>query len=166
MKFVRGETRRGQSTLAQTRLYFSERLYHIAVKQNASVVTKGRQFFHRLENAGFVVRGHDRNQDRLTAHDALEFIQINPAAVSDGQESDVESLSFFQMFERVQDGMMFGACTDQVTAAVPMRARQTQDGQILCFSTAACKNEFMVRRQEASGGASVIYLARASRPAA
>ena len=40
VKFVRGETRRGQSALAQARLHFAERLDHIAVKQNATLVRR------------------------------------------------------------------------------------------------------------------------------
>ena len=49
----------------------------------------------------------------------------------DGQKGDVEAFPFSQMFERVQDSVMFGAGTDQVTAAVLMCARQAEDGQII-----------------------------------
>jgi hypothetical protein len=131
MKLVGGETRRGQPALAQPCFYFSERLDHIAVKQNATAGTDVRQLFHRLKDAGLIVCGHNRNESRVIPNGSIEFIRINPSAVSDGQESDIEGFPVSEMFERMQNSVMFGAGTDQVTAADLKCARQAEDGQII-----------------------------------
>ena len=122
---------------------FAERLHHVAVQKDAPFLAAGRDFRHRLDDAGFVVRGHDRYQDRLGTDRLLEFVGIDQAVRRKGEPGHLKAFSFRQMFERVKDRVMFGPVADQVLSVRRSAPGETEQGKIVRFRPAARENDFV-----------------------
>ena len=148
VKFMRGKTRGGQAALRQIGLHFPEGLHHVAVQQERTLFAEPRQLFHRLEHAGFVVRAHDGNERGVSTDRALEFLRIDQASFIHRKNRDVETLAFSQMFERVQDRVMFSARANQMTTARRVRAGESEHGEIVRLRSAARENQLVRFRAE------------------
>ena len=87
------------------------------MQQHTVLTAYLRNFAHGLNHARLVIRGHDRNQPRLWADRFGELIEVHNSISRNIQPSHFEILALFQMFERIQDSMMFPFIRDDMTAA-------------------------------------------------
>ena len=102
-----------------------------------------RDFRHRLEDAGFIIGGHDRNQSRVGPNRPLKLLGIDQALARQIEPRDLETFPLFQMLERVQDGMMLGAVADQMLSLWCETPGQTEEREIVRFRAAARENDFV-----------------------
>ena len=121
VKFVRGKARRINE--GDIDVYLAKRLDAVAVEQHAALATNFRDLAHRLDHTGLVVRGHDRNHTRFRPNRFGELIKIDNAVVDGVEPSDFEAFVLFQMFDRVEHGVMLGLFANDVAAAVHFAAR-------------------------------------------
>ena len=118
------------------------------MKQDAALATKSRKFRHRLEHTSLVVCGHDRNQNRVRANRARHFIWIDEAMPIHPQERDVEAFAMIQMFEGVEDRVVFRTGADKMAASARVGASEPEHGEVIRFRAAARENQLVRFRAE------------------
>ena len=94
-------------------LKFANGLRGITEEERAAFVGKFRQFPNRLEDAGLVVRQHDRDQDRIVAQCGTEQFRIQSSVRLDRQTGDLGSIPL-EMFEDVEYRPVLGGTGDEV----------------------------------------------------
>ena len=102
---MRGET--GGIDQREIDFDLAERLHHVAVQQNAALAADLRNFAHRLNYAGLVVRGHDRNEPGLGPDRISELIEIDNSFARNIQPRYFETFALFQILDRIEHGVMF-----------------------------------------------------------
>ena len=90
-----------------------------------------------LQDAGFVVCHHDRDQLCVWAQGAADVVGIDQAATVDGNVGDFASHGL-EMLAGVQHRMMFDGRTDYMVPG----AGQARDGQIVSLGAAAGEDDF------------------------
>ena len=93
-------------------------------KKHAALSAARRDFRHRLNDAGFVVRRHDGNQRGVGPDRALELVRIDQAFGRNIEPGHLKTFPLFQMLERVQHRVMLGAVADQM-----LSVRRADDGR-------------------------------------
>ncbi len=63
VEFVRGQGDQVQIHPVDVQRSFPQRLHRIRMEEHAALTTKTAYFFHRLQDADLIVRGHDAYQD-------------------------------------------------------------------------------------------------------
>ena len=78
------------------------------MQQDAAFAANFGNFAHRLNHAGLIVRGHDRNQPRFGADRFGELIKIDNSVVGSIEPGHFKIFVFLQMLDRVQDRVVLG----------------------------------------------------------
>ena len=94
---------------------FADGLHGVHVKQDFLFLGDFADFLDGLENADFVVRLHDRDENRLGRDRATEIIEIDQTVGCDGKVGNLET-GFFQALAGVEHGLVFGRLGDDVVA--------------------------------------------------
>ena len=129
-------------------------LNRIRVEEHAALARDLPDFLDVLNHADFVVRGHDRNQDRLVGDRVAQIVEIDEALVVDRQERDAEAF-LLEMLAGIENRLVFGDARDDVIALFAIHPGHTLDGQVVGFGRAAREDDFAMigadqRRRSAS----------------
>ena len=87
-------------------------------------------FLDVLNHADFVIRRHDRDQDRLIGDRFAQIVQIHESLVVYRQECDPESF-FLEMLAGVEDCLVLGDRGDDVITFFPVHPGDTFDRQVI-----------------------------------
>ena len=107
------------------------------------VSTEVRDFLHRLENASFVIRRHDRNQRVSGRMTCASSIRIDAVPRHSPLARSPRILRLFEMFKCMQDCVMFGVAANQMPTAARMTARESENSEIVRLRAAACEDQFV-----------------------
>ena len=102
-----------------------------------------RDFRHRLEDAGFIIGGHDRHEGGVGPNRPLKLLGIDQALARQIEPRDLETFPLFQMLQRVQNGMMFGTVADQMLSLWRETPGETEEREVVRFRAAARENDFV-----------------------
>ena len=133
-------------------LHFSKRLHRIGVYQGALGPRDPNHFVHRLQNTGFVVREHHRDQAGDVAREGLEVVQVHLTLLR--YASEVDSVpGAIQGFRTIQHRVMFEGGGDEIGAgrtivAAGAPSHRSEDRQIVGFRAAAGKDDLAVARAD------------------
>lgn len=87
-------------------------------------------FFEGLDNTGFVVDGHYRNEGRRWSDGSLQDLEVDDAVLLNREVSDLEA--FFREFSaRIEDTFVFGLDGDDVVLLLLVEASNTLDDHVI-----------------------------------
>jgi hypothetical protein len=114
MEFVGGDGKQIEGLGGEG--FFSEGLNGVAVEKDAAGSTEFADFGDGVEGAGFVVGGHEGDQNGVGPESRFESFQIYGALGRNGEFCDRKSLVFLEPIEGVENGVVFGGGGDEVMA--------------------------------------------------
>ena len=95
----------------------------------------------RLHHADFVVRGHDRNQDRLVVHGALQFVEIDETIFLHRQVSNAVAV-LLKALAGIEHGLVLGDRGDDVVALLAVHLGDAFDGEVVALGSAGGEDDF------------------------
>src|SRR5438046_9571634 len=120
-----------------------ERLLHFAVEQHTTLATYSRNVAHRLNYTCLVVGGHDRNQSGLGPNRASKLINVDDSITRNIQPRHFKAFALFQIFQRVQDGVMLRFVRDDMTAGRRGTSVETEHGEVARFRSTTSEKQFV-----------------------
>ncbi len=125
--------------------YLTQGLSRIAVYKCSVCVSDLSNFSDGLNCADLIVGCLHRNQQRFIIDRSLSGIEANTAMFVNGQNNQVKSF-FYQPLAWKQYGLVFDCRRhDSPPFTITRPARQPQDRQIVAFSGASGKDDFLWR---------------------
>ena len=121
-------------------------------KINAALAAQLADFGDRLEHADFIVRRHDRDENRLVVHGALQVVEIDQAIFLHGQIGHAEA-ELLEVLAGVEHSLVFGDCRDDVVALLAVHFGDALDGQVVAFGGAGGEDDFFRGRADQLGDA-------------
>lgn len=115
----------------------AERLHRVGMKDHAPFAADQTKRRDRLNGAGLIVGGHDRNEGGVGADGGTQVVGIDESGGIHGQVSDAEALAAAEVIEAVKNGVVFDGGCDQVASLVAEAAGDTEDREIAAFGAAA-----------------------------
>ena len=67
-----------------------------------------------MQNTGFIIPSHDRNESGIAANRIGQMIEIDDSVLVKAQPGDLEPFIPFQVLDRVQNTVMLGLHADQM----------------------------------------------------
>jgi hypothetical protein len=116
----------------------SKGLRCIAVKDDPAISADLCEFFQGLQDADFIVGGHDAHQTRVRPDRFLKLGWRDQAIGLGLEQRNLESFPL-QLGEGIQHSVVFRIHADHMTAT--MGSRMAKQGQIVGFGGAASKNQ-------------------------
>ncbi len=107
-------------------------------------------FSDGLNDTDFIVRVHDRNQDRLRRNRATEIIEVDAPVLFDRQISDLVAV-LLQALTGIERRFVLGDLRDDVIALLAVHLGDAFDCEIRGFGGAAGENNFFGRRVDELG---------------
>ena len=102
VKFVGADGNQVRVELADVfKRLLAKPLDRIRVKNNSALAANRAQFRDRLDCADFIVRRHDRNQNRVRADGLLQIFRRNAAFRIHRQPRDFKTFLFFKVIEAI-----------------------------------------------------------------
>ena len=114
----------------------------VGVEDDALFVAERADFLDRLDDADFVVGVHDRDEDGLVVHGALEVFDVDEAVALHGEIGDAEAL-LFELLAGVEDGLVLGDFGDDVVAALAVHLGDALDGEVVGLGGAGGEDDFL-----------------------
>ena len=127
-------------------------LSRVGVEDHAALVTELADFRDRLNYADLVVRVHDRDQDRLVVHGALEVVEVDQAVLLDGHVGDAIAV-LLEPLAGVEHRFVLGHRGDDVVALLAVHLGDALDGEVVAFGGAGGEDDFLGRRADQLGDA-------------
>ena len=136
----------------------SDGLHRIHVEENAFLLGDLSDFSDGLDDADFVVRVHDRDQDRLRRNCATEIVEINAPVSFDRQICHFVTI-LLETLTGIERGFVLGDLRDDVIALFAVHLGDAFDREIRRFSSAAGEDNLFRRRIDQLGDlpASVLH---------
>ena len=139
--FVRGKGSHIHIHFIDVERNLSGRLNRIGVEQDAAFARDLSDFLDVLNDADFVIRGHDRDQDRLVGDRVAKIVEIDKSLVVDRQKRDAATF-LFQVLAGIENRLVFGDAGDDVIALFAIHPRHAFERQIVGFGRAAGEDDF------------------------
>ena len=143
--FVRRDGHQVDIHLVHVDRNLADCLGSVGVEDHAALATELPDFRDRLYYTNFVVGGHDRHQDGLVIHDALEFFEIDQAVFLDRHVGDAVAV-LLQPLASVEHGLVLGDGRDDVVAFFPVHLGHALDSEVVAFSRARSEDDFFGSR--------------------
>ena len=131
---------------------FADGLGRVGVEDYAALVTELADFGDGLDDADFVVGEHDRDQDGLVVHGALEVFEIDEAVFLHRHVSDAVAV-FLQALAGVEHGFVLGDRGDDVVALLAVHFGDALDGEVVALGGAGGEDHFLGGRADQLGDA-------------
>ncbi len=123
---------------------FADGLNGVHMKEDFLFLGDFADFRDGLDDADFVVRVHDGDENRLGSDRAAEIVEVNQAVGRDGQIGDVAA-GFFQALADVEHGLVLGRLGDDVIAVLAAlftkRVCDALDREVVRFGRAAGEDD-------------------------
>ena len=91
-----------------------------------------------LDRADFIVRRHDRDQDRLRPDSRLQLLRADESVLIHIQISHLKTI-LFQILAGMQNRMMLDLGSNDVIALVPISLRRSLQGPVVRLGSASSK---------------------------
>ena len=129
---------------------FADRLSRIGVENHAPLVTQLADFSDWLQHANLVIRIHNRDQDGLVIHGALQVVQIDQAVFLHRHVGHAIAI-FFQALAGVEHGLVLGDRSDDVVALLAIHFSHAFDGEVVTLGGARGEDNFFRGRAHQFG---------------
>ena len=142
MEFVGGKGQHINVVILDRNRNVSHCLNSIGMEQNIVFSANRSNFCNRQNRADFIVGIHHSNQTSIRLNGSFHLLRCYHSIFVHIQQGDRKALCF-QLFQRVQNRMMFKRCGDNVHVSFPLA-----DGcsgtkcLIVCFAAAGSKINF------------------------
>ena len=128
----------------------TDRLSRVGVEDHAAFVAELANLNYRLNYANLVVGVHDRHQDGLVVHCALQVIEIDQAVLLDGHIGDAVPI-LFEALAGVEHGLVLGNRGDNVVTLLAIHLRHTLDGEVIALGGAGSEDDLFCGRADQLG---------------
>ena len=109
---------------------FADGLHGVHVEQDVVLFGDFADFRDGLDDADFVIRVHDRDEDRFRRDRAAKIVEIDEPVLCDGQIGDFEA-RFLQALAGVEHGLVLGRLRDDVIALFAIGFRDALEARLL-----------------------------------
>ena len=147
VNLVRRDRRQIDVVLNHVERNLADRLHRVGVEQHAALMAQRADFADRLQHANLVVGGHDRDQDRLVIHGALQVVEIDPAILLHRQIGDAEAV-LLQPLAGVEHRLVLGGLGDDVIALFAVHLGDALDGKVVALGGAGGEDDLLRRRAD------------------
>src|SRR5258708_6874612 len=110
----------------------ADSLRGVGVEDDAAFATQLANLGERLQHPDLVVRGHDRHQDRLVVHGALQVFEIDQAIFLHRHIGDAIAI-FFQALAGVEHRLVLGDRGDDVVVLLAIPLGHALDGEVVAL---------------------------------
>ena len=142
IKLVRGNRRDVDVVLNHVERHLADSLHRIAVKQHAALVAQRADLANGLQHANLVVRRHDRDENRLVVHRALQVVEIDAAVLLHRQIGHAEAM-LLQPLAAVEHRLVLGRLGDDVVALLAIHLGDALDGEVVALGGAGGEDDFL-----------------------
>ena len=122
----------------------ADRLYAIHGENDAVLLRELRDFRDRIDHADFIIRVHDRDQDRRGLDGLPHILRINTPIPLDRQIRHLKPV-LLEVLASVQHGLVLDRLRDDVIALLAVHFRNTLDHQVVRFRRATREYDFFRR---------------------
>ena len=122
------------------------------MEEHAALVAQRANLANGLQRANLVVGGHDRHQDGLVIHGALQVVEIDAAVLLHRQVGDAESV-LLQALAGVEHRFVLDGLGDDVIALFLVHLGDALDGKVVALGGAGGKDDFLRGRADQLGDA-------------
>src|SRR5579872_1979100 len=112
----------------------------VSVEDHSALATKLADLRNGLENANLVIREHDRHQDCLVIHGALQIVEVNETVLLHRHVGDAVAI-LFQALAGVEHGLVLGDRSDDVIALLAVHFGNALDRKVVAFSRAGGEDD-------------------------
>ncbi len=130
----------------------ADRLRRVGVEDHAALATELADLGDGLQHADLVVGGHDRDQDGLVVHGALQVVEIDQAVFLHRQVGDAVAV-LLQALAGVEHGLVLGDRGDDVIALLAVHLGDALDGEVVALGGAGGEDDFFRGRADQLGDA-------------
>src|ERR1035438_260151 len=120
---------------------FADGLNGVRMENDSALAANLADFGDRLQYADFVVRRHDRDQDCLVIHGALQVVEIDQAVFLDRHVGHAIAI-LLQALTGVEDGLVLGDLLDDVVALLVVHLSYALNGEVVALGGAAREDDF------------------------
>lgn len=113
---------------------FADGLDGVGVAEDVFLATGLGDFGDGLDDAGFVIGGHEGDEDGVWADGFCDGFCVDGAVLIWGDEGDLEPL-FLEVFCGGEDGVVFDGGADDVVTEVAMGLCEADDGEVIGFGS-------------------------------
>ena len=103
-----------------------------------------------LDDARLVVDVHERDELRVGAQCLAHLVRLHDAMCVGSQVGDFEPFSF-ELFQGIEDGLVFRACRYDVSPAIAAEADSAQHGEVVRFSCSGSPDDAVRACTDAQG---------------
>ena len=128
----------------------ANRLHAVGVEEHAALATDLANFPPRLQDADFIVCGHDRDQDRLVVDRALQIFQIHQTIFLHRQISHAVAI-LLKPLAGVEHRLVFGHGGDDVVAFLAVHLGDALDRQVVALRRTRGKDDLLRGRADQFG---------------
>ena len=117
-------------------------LHGVGVEDDALLVADLADLADGLQDADFVVGGHDGDEDGLVVDGALQVFDIDEAVSLYRQIGDAIAV-LFEALAGVEDGLVLGDLGDDVVAALAVHLGDALDGEVVALGGAGGEDDLL-----------------------
>ena len=99
------------------------------------------------KHSDFIVREHDRDQDRLVIHRPLQIVEIDQAVLLHRHVRDAVAV-FLQALAGIEHGLMLGHRSNNVVALLAIHLGDALDGKVVALGSARGEDDFFCGRAD------------------
>src|SRR6266567_2319600 len=126
---------------------FADSLSRVSVEDHTLLMTKLADFRDRLQHANFVVGSHDRDQNGLVIHRALQVIEIHQAVFLYWQVGHPISI-FLQPLASIEHRLVLGDRSNDVITLLAIHLRDTLNREVVALGSPGSKDDLLRRRAD------------------
>ncbi len=152
IKLMRRNRREIDIVLNHIERHLADGLHRVGVEEHAALMAQRANLADGLQHANLVVGRHDRHQDGLVVHGALQVVEINAAVLLHRQIGDAESV-LLQALATVEHGLVLGRLGDDVVALLAVHLGDALDGKVVALGGAGGEDDFLRGRADQLGDA-------------
>src|SRR5208282_4139983 len=150
IQLVPGDGRDVDVHLVDVDRNLADRLHGVGMEDHAAFAAQLADFRDWLQYADFVVGRHDRDQDRLVVHGALQVVEVDQPIFLHRQIGHAKA-EFLQMLAGVEHGLVFSNLSDDVVALLAVHFGNTFDGEVVAFGGARGEDDLFRGRADQLG---------------
>ncbi len=147
IQLVPGDGRDVDVHLVDVDWNLADRLHGVGVEDDAAFAAEFANFRDRLQYADFVVGRHDRDQNRLVVHGALQVVEVDQTILLHRQIGHAKA-EFLKMLASVEHGLVLGNLGDDVVALLAVHLGHALDCQVVAFRGARGEDDLFRGRAD------------------
>jgi hypothetical protein len=131
------------SWIAEKVEFLAKPLSRVDMEVCRMAIENARDFVKWLNNPGFVVDVHDRDEHGVGAHGLGNFARVDQSTLIYADSRDGKALGL-EMFDRLQDSLVFDLSRDDVSSVCGLSVGgETENGKVVGLSSPASEDDFI-----------------------